>query len=206
MIPPIALRLHYVLKAVNTSDPTLKLTDVVIVTEVELVMAIVSATIPCLRPFMAATHTTWGGRVDTVAASGYHAQAYANGKGGSGSGSKSAVSKIRSMMNRSATDTTKSQDDIPMKPVSHRGKKSGTGWEDLDHGMAYPPVAPKERDDMYMNTVSEDQQSSGSQEDSQKLIIRRDLEWTVHHEPRASITEGHHQTQEDINGHYLRGV
>lgn len=206
MIPPIALRLHYLLRAVHSSNPTLKMTDAVILTQVELVMAIVSATIPCLRPFMTATHTTWGGRVDTVAASGYHARAYANGKGRSGSGSKSAGSKIRSIMSRSATDTIKSQDEIPMKPVSHRGKKSGTGWEELDHGMVYPPVASKERGDMYMNTVSEDQQSAGSQEDSQKLIIRRDLEWTVHHEPRASITEGHHQVQEDANGRYLRGV
>jgi hypothetical protein len=197
-----------VLSAYNSSNTTLKLSDAVILTQVELVVAIVSATVPCLRPFMAATYTTWGGRLDTVSGSGYQARAYADGKGGSANVSKSTGSRaIRSIFSKSATDTMKSQDDIALNPINYRGKKNGSGWEELGNSQAYPPGAPKDGQHKYMATtrakpVAEDQQS----DDSQKMIIRRDLEWTVHHEPRASMPEGHHQTQEESDGRFLHGV
>lgn len=221
MFPPIAFRLHYVLSEVNSSDPTLKLANVVILTQVELVVAIVSATVPCLRPFMAATYTTWGGRVDTVSDSGYHKRAYAAGQNGSANTAGGTTAKdfrsIRIGRSKNNTETSKSQEEIGLEPMNPRGKKKSPGWEEVGNALEdgrddrYPSTTTKESGYEYIagsstNPVQEDQQSSGSH-DSQNLIIRRDIEWAVSYEPRPSPSPspsgGHTAQQEGFNGRAL---
>jgi hypothetical protein len=211
LLAPIAFRLHYVLSAINSADPTLRLVNVVILTQVELATAIVSATIPCLRPFMAATYTTWGGRVDTVSGSGYHKQAYASGQEeDSKTGQGSTVKKFLSRrMERSTnnTDTEHSQD-IALEPMGTRRKKESQGWKEISNDLKggrndrYPSTS-KESQDEYIGKsrqtpVQEDQQSSGSH-DSQKMIIRRDLEWTVRYEHRSSISGEDTEVHDEFN-------
>jgi hypothetical protein len=194
----------------NSTDPTLKLVNVVILTQVELASAIVSATIPSLRPFMAATYTTWGGRVDTVSGSGYHKRAYASGKQEDSNLSQGITVKgflsRRTDRSKNNTDTEYSMD-IALEPIGTRRKKESQGWKEIsnaskdEHNKRYPSTAPKKSHDEYNgsgrgNPVQDDQKSSGSH-DSQKMIIRRDLEWTVRYEHRSSIngedTEAPHE-------------
>ncbi|KAK5049004.1 hypothetical protein LTR84_005426 [Exophiala bonariae] len=202
---PLGFRLHYILAAIDSADPTLKSVNVVITSQVQLSAAIVSATIPCLRPFMAATYTTWGGRVDTVSGSGYQKGAYGSGKE---EGSHlSQGTKIKGFLSRriersqNTTGAEHSQD-IALEPLATRRKKESQGWEEIastleDQGSKqYSSAAFDEREHEYDskistgNLVQEDQQSSDSH-DSQRMIIRRDLEWSVRYEHRPSLSGDH---------------
>lgn len=60
LVIPIALRLHYLSLALNSSNYTLQVTNAAICKQVEIAYSIVAATIPCLRPFMTATATHYG--------------------------------------------------------------------------------------------------------------------------------------------------
>ncbi|CZT50031.1 uncharacterized protein RSE6_10950 [Rhynchosporium secalis] len=60
MIAPIILRLFSILAALNSQDPTLAGTMVIVYTQIELCYAIIAATLPCLRPFMNALSTHYG--------------------------------------------------------------------------------------------------------------------------------------------------
>lgn len=195
LLLPIAIRLHYVLSTINSTDPTLKVVNTVILTQVQLTSAIVSATIPCLRPFMAATYTTWGGRVDTVSGSGYHKRGNTSGQADDSSHSHGTTMKsfFSRQMDRSMDDkVTEPSHDIALEPIGTRRKKESQGWKQIGNSTQaeandqFPPTTAEGDGDRYKSKgrkrhVQEDQQSAGSQE-SQQMIIRRDVEWTVRYE------------------------
>lgn len=216
LIIPIAFRLHYLLLATDSADPTLGLVNVVITTQVELSAAIVSATIPCLRPFMAATYTTWGGRVDTVSGSGYHKRAYASGREEGSHPSQGTTVKgfLSRQMNKSQNTTgTEHSQDIALEPLGTRRKKESQGWKELSNTLEDTSTKRssstmlKDSHDEYNsklgtgNLVQEDQQSSDSH-DSQRMIIRRDLEWSVRYEHRPSLNGEDREGQGEHNRQY----
>ncbi len=55
------LRLSYLGSFVGSADPSLDGTIAAVCTQVELSYAIVATTMPCLKPFMAALNTSYGG-------------------------------------------------------------------------------------------------------------------------------------------------
>lgn len=146
---------------------------------------------------MAATYTTWGGRVDTVSGSGYHKRAYASGQAQDSSPGTTVKGFLSRRMdrNKDTTDTQNSQD-IVLEPLSVRRNKESQGWKEIGNALEnkpsnrHPSTTTKDSHDDYIgkdstgNLVQEDQQSSGSH-DSQKMIIRRDLEWSVRYEHRS---------------------
>lgn len=60
MIAPAALRLYYLDIQLSSSDPTLSGTLASVCAQIEISYAIISATIPCLRPFMSSLNTHYG--------------------------------------------------------------------------------------------------------------------------------------------------
>jgi len=60
IIIPTVFRLHYLSVAFNSANPTLVGVTAVVCKQTEIAYAIISATIPCLRPFMTATSTNYG--------------------------------------------------------------------------------------------------------------------------------------------------
>lgn len=168
MLPPIIVRLIYVLKSVNASDSTLKLENVVIATQLEIVVAIVAATIPCLRPFMNATNTSFLTQMDTVVSSGYGKNAYGSGEKRSKTPQGSALRSLRLGRSNNKSGTEMSQDEIALEPMNGGGEEIGKA---LGGGEGH-------------NERQEDQQSHGSH-DSQSRIIRRDVEWNVRYEPMS---------------------
>jgi hypothetical protein len=196
--------------------------NTVTLTQVELATAIVTATIPCLRPFMTATYTTWGGRVDTVSGSGYHKRAYAFGRDGSTPSQGTAVKAFfsrRTDRSQNNTGTEQSQDiALGAMPTSNTHRREDSqGWKEitsntsLDDGHKsdrHPSNLTQEVGSEYINNsrqipVQEDQQSASSQ-DSQKMIIRRDLEWSVRYEHRRSINGEETEVHEEYNRHFER--
>lgn len=190
MIFPIAFRLHYILSSLQARDITLRQDKIVINTQVELVTAMVAATVPCLRPFMAATYTTWGGRVDTVSGSDYHKSSGNSGKRDrqTTSGSKSVLSSrtLRFGRKKNGVDELTSRDDISLEPMSRSWGAKGMDGRDEERHPSTTTRKQSGDDQVGMNQADvEDQHSLGSH-DSQRMIIRRDVEWNVRFENRPT--------------------
>ena len=187
--------MHYVLSTINSTDPTLTVVNAVIVAQVELTCAIVRATIPCLRPFMAATYTTWEGRVDTVSGSGYYKRGNTSARAGVSSHSHGTTTKsyFSRPMDRGTDDKVVEQSqEIALEPIGARQKKESQGWKQIGNSVEaegnsqFPTTAAKDDSGIYKSKgrkrkAQEDQQSANSQ-DSQQMVIRRDREWTVRYE------------------------
>ncbi|KAI1618475.1 hypothetical protein EDD37DRAFT_622808 [Exophiala viscosa] len=184
LIFPLAFRLHYVLASLHAHDITLRQDRIVINTQVELVTAMVAATVPCLRPFMAATYTTWGGRVDTVSGSEYNKSGSNSGKKHTTSGSKSVLSSLRIGRSKKGVDELTSRDDISLEPMSQSWSAKGMDGNQTER---HPSTIRKQSgDDSGAMNQADDQQSLGSH-DSQRMIIRRDVEWNVRFENRPDL-------------------
>lgn len=65
VIAPALLRLFYLNQEIASSDPTLHGVLASVFTQIQISYAIVAATIPCLRPFMAALSTNYGAPAQT---------------------------------------------------------------------------------------------------------------------------------------------
>jgi len=165
------LRLHYILPALKSSDPTLRLEDTVINTQVEISWAIIAATIPCMRPFMAATHTTWGGHGETKAGSKYLKNSSSQPHSKSDKTKINTITSLRNIGNSISKQwpaKTKSED-------IQLSRHTQNGWE----------IEVGERD----NPDKADQRSLRSDE-SKQMMIRKDTEWMVHYEDRHEPAEG----------------
>jgi len=207
LIAPIAARLHYLLPALTSSDATLHLNTVVINTQVELLWAIVAATIPCLRPFMTATHTTWGGGiVDTDYGSAYYQRSHRTRSKTAYNGGKPTSSTPKRKRSNHANAET-SQDEIALRPMPHTRQGSHAGWEEVsvalgtagpgDLGEGRPGrssrvhVGADDEEDARISREARSQadQQSLSSQDSQRMIIRQDREWTVTYEDRGRTND-----------------
>jgi hypothetical protein len=65
VIAPALLRIFYLNQEFTSSDPTLHGVLASVCTQIQISYAIVAATIPCLRPFMAALATNYGAPAQT---------------------------------------------------------------------------------------------------------------------------------------------
>lgn len=147
---PVAFRLYYLKKEYFSDNPTLSGTWAVIVTQVDLAYAIISATIPCLRPFIAATVTATAPTDGTRKGSRY---AQGSREKSSSAGNAYGLSSLAGRLKSQKTEE----------------KQLSTSTHELyrynkDHTAAVISTG--------------DQQSLESQE-SRQMIIRRDVEWTV---------------------------
>ncbi|KIW20095.1 hypothetical protein PV08_00670 [Exophiala spinifera] len=152
---------------------------VVITTQTELVVALVAATVPCLKPFMGAVDTSFGAAAGTsLAGSGYNKRSTRSGNGGQYSNeSKTALSSngFRIRRKKNGVDALTSHDDIALEPMS----RSWTGKADLEDQTGDRNTSTTTK------PSTDDHQSVGSQ-DSQQMIIRRDVEWNVRYESRQN--------------------
>lgn len=192
MIAPLAVRLAYIVSNLDAQDPTLRQDKVVVNTQTELVVALVAATVPCLRPFMGAVDTSFGAAAGTsLAGSGYKKRSTRSGNGGQYSNeSKTVLSSngFRIGRKKKGVDELTSNDDIALEPIS----RSWTGKAGLED----------QTEDRHTSTTTkqsgDDHQSVGSQ-DSQQMIIRRDVEWNVRYESRPDEADNVMERMERYN-------
>ena len=156
----------------------------------EAVVAIVTATVSCLRPFMQATHTTWGGRVDTIYNSAYSKHSGNKGKSsfsGVGGRRKNRISQDAiplGSMSGSALD-----DEVTAVAKGRRAEMDQQQGEDMsrtEHRHQYvkrdeSTLDPKNKDRGRRSQEDYGQHSSigSGDNDSERMIIRRDVGWTV---------------------------
>lgn len=170
MIIAIAFRLKTFSSSGFTVNPTLLQGEFIVWTQTELDYSLISATIPCLRPFVTNLATHYGG---------FGRSQNADGSYGTNHGSRNVNTNQSYQMNtlKSANRNTISQDHT-VTNTRHSGSAN------LDHGnradvshvgkkktIVKPLGYPSEKEDSRRTSLGSN--------DSQRMIIRKDITWTV---------------------------
>ena len=159
------LRLHNLATGIRSPNPTLDLVGAVVWAEIELHYANIAATMPCLRPFIAAVSTEYGATDPrTALGSKVYGSSSGDRKGGASYILSSFVSGGRKEKNYSNIDTT----------ITRMSRK-GTSRMNSD-------ISPNDRSNNETTIVHEgkhDEVSIGSN-DSRKMIIKKKIDIRVH--------------------------
>jgi hypothetical protein len=166
-----ALRIHYFFRAFFTTDPSFDGVFFSAWTQVELAFSVIAATTPCLKPFMSTISTNWGETRKTEFAS-YNP------------GGSYGLGDLFGRSNKTTTNTPKSRVATPEGEVQN----------DLATDLSYEPVygSPKNHRTLRGDSVSHtttvmhgltagDDWISTRSNDSQQMIIRKDMMYSVDH-------------------------
>jgi hypothetical protein len=145
VIVPAALRLHYERVELASSNPSLDGVMATVCAEIELCYAVVATTIPCLRPFMFALSTNYGGPT--------HAKT-------------------------SPGNTTKKGYTISLAPLSTSSKLGNRNAKETDE----PGPATRWDGAEYNVNVATGDHESMTSNDSRRMIISKNTEWTIDYE------------------------
>jgi hypothetical protein len=145
VIVPAALRLHYQGVELASSNPSLDGVMATVCAEIELCYAVVATTIPCLRPFMFALSTNYGGPTQAMTSPG---------------------------------NTTKKAYAISLAPLSTSSKLGNRNIEDTDE----PGPATRWDGAAYNVNVATGDHESMTSNDSRRMIISKNTEWTIDYE------------------------
>ncbi|KAK0715148.1 hypothetical protein B0H67DRAFT_553733 [Lasiosphaeris hirsuta] len=199
VIIPTIIRLTYLSLAFSSSDPTLDSVLATICTQTQLSYAIIATTTPCLRPFMSALNTHYGGPTEPKTPQGSKISR-------TGGGYKSAKSSKLSSQVAKASQKSKSDKEYTLNDLSprtdhkrdradseSRGTQTVVGSEsDPEMGTAHTkgiavttPATRWDRADYRVAVVSRnlsgDARSTQSN-DSQRMIISKNTEWQVEYQ------------------------
>ncbi|KAE9371832.1 hypothetical protein N431DRAFT_377866, partial [Stipitochalara longipes BDJ] len=165
-----ALRIHYFFQAFFTTDPSFDGVFFAAWTQTELAFSVISATLPCLKPFMSTISTNWGEAPKPEFASSNQSGSYglkdlfgkSNTTGTNASKSEVAASERESQYNLAT--------DLPYEPVhgnaiNHRTLRgdSVSHTTTVMHGFTLGDAV------------------STRSNDSQQMIIRKDTMYSVDH-------------------------
>ena len=178
VIVPAAFRLHYLSGALS-SDLALDITYEVICKQIEICYAIIAATLPCLRPFMMATATNYGGPAE-----GHKTK---NGSGGVYGGAGSSGQSSRSYSNHGHTGLSLTSLTSKLGSAMHSNKHHGSTPTNADNNdpMYGIDSSSNHNATMVASHTSRDAQSIESSE-SKQMIIRKDVEYTVEYDSRPA--------------------
>ena len=154
ILVPIAFRLYYLKREYSSNNPTLIGTWAAIVTQVDVAYAIISATIPCLRPFMAATVTSTAPTDGSRKGSRY------------AKGSQDKPTNI-------------SKNSYGLNSLTSRFKNGKSTREEKQLSAASTQEIYGNNVDHTVSVISPGDQHSVESQESRQMIIRRDVEWAV---------------------------
>lgn len=177
------IRLQYVERQIESDNPTLVGATATVLTQTELFYSVVAATIPCLRPFLAAFVTNYGAMGgDTILGGSYVISAHH--KESKGSGASFAMRSLDSAK-RAANRSEKR----PVQQLPVTGAAGGN--------------ADTLRPDQVSNRISaghgkghhaaHDASSVGSDESTRGMIIKKEVAWQV--DSQSWRTRSHHGVQ-----------
>jgi hypothetical protein len=179
-------RIYFLVRAGHTDQPLLTGVPSFICLNVEMHYAVMSATFPTLKPFVAAFNTSWG-TYDSQGISGYGSHpspgsSYAmnslpqNGtpKDTKQPGSKPRSSKTRSAMN-SAHTRSADRDSMTSSVGGERRLRYGKNVTSIRSNA----IAPKSASDVLV--------SRSNSQDSNQMIIRQTMTCEVHYEEEGEL-------------------
>jgi len=156
-----------------TTNPTIREDLFIVWTQAELNYSIISATIPILRPFMQNLNSQFGGMGTTSSGYGY---GYENGsnRGYQLSDMQSAgKSKVRNEV-----DPTKSTGGLDPQPHDYNYEI----WSNNESQAQVPPETKTEQHRTHSKDETNGDATSVDSNDSQRLIIRKDVTFQVRYD------------------------
>lgn len=170
ILAPIVLRLHYLDSASIYNDPTLSGVFFVIWTIVEVDFSIISGNIACLKPFMAAFNTSYGGVEEINALSRLDRTG------------QSALSSVNSMKFGAGS-----------KRKGSRPKggqiRSQSGTQDKTPQISTPQARDVDTLGNDAEVTHEDAESVGSH-GSRQMIIQKEITWNVEYHTPNPVKRG----------------
>jgi len=161
VIAPSILHLHYLGIEFSSADPSLDGVLATVCAQIEICYAIIATTTPCLRPFMGALSTHYGGTKEVTTSPG---------------GTKATARSNQDSYSLGSLSTTTRM----AKTAEEKKNKTAVS----KNRALSPPPAPQVRWDnteYNVNVMSEDQRSLQSGE-SRQMIISKNTEWIVDYE------------------------
>ncbi|KAK0620408.1 hypothetical protein B0T14DRAFT_567155 [Immersiella caudata] len=175
---PILLRLLYLSNEIFSPDPTLDGVMTTICTQIHIAYAIIATTIPCLRPFMSALNTHYGGPKEAKVSSGGKLSKLTGGSGSNSDSSKKQPETFEAGYD--LDEITPAGADIESQVEKPR--PTARHW-DYDRSAYRAEV---------MSTGGGDAGSTQSN-DSQKMVISKNTEWHIEYQGEAPGGEkGYH--------------
>lgn len=183
LIAITVLRLKYLTAGLRSSDPTLDDLPTVLVTQIELGWSLISATVPCLNPFMRAVSTSYGVMDSDTIIEGNHLY---NTRKPSGAGSSYG---LRSLVSRKNALNFK-QSGKPASSAHSDRRQSGAqeiiihaDGKDYGRGPKSPPIYRGDHSSNTARVFSEGRVDAdsigGDSHDSTKMIIKKEVQWFV---------------------------
>lgn len=164
LIVPIVGQLHYLSIVYQSTDPTLKAAYSTLCREIETTLAIIATNIQCFRPFLLATATHYGAPGE-------------EGLSTYGYGAKSDTPVELTDMNNSNVSRSSAQIQSNQRPMATSGDFSPTGRNQFSACVT-------------SGTDQHGDEISICTDDSAKMIIRKNMDYTVqHHEREAGSDE-----------------
>ncbi|KAN0096809.1 hypothetical protein V8E51_015614 [Hyaloscypha variabilis] len=166
-----ALRIHYFFQAFFTTDPSFDGVFFSAWTQTELAYSIISATLPCLKPFMSTISANWGEAPKPEFASSNPSGSYGlRDLFGKSDNTGSEASKSKAVTTESESQDTLAEG-LPYEPV---------------HGSAMNHRTLKGDSVSHTTTIMDgftlgDDRISTRSNDSQQMIIRKDTVYSVDH-------------------------
>ncbi len=182
LIAVTILRLNYLTIGFRSSNPTLDGVPASLVSQIELGWSLISATVPCINPFMRAVSTSYGALQSDTIMGGDHVSNLRKPSGtGSSYGLRSMISRKRALNSKQSGKSTtsahsdrresaaqdiihadgKDHESIPKSPRIYRGDQSSNMAQVFSKGR--------------VDTES----IGGESNDSTKMIIKKEVQWVV---------------------------
>lgn len=183
-----SLRLYYLRQTIHSHDPTLIGIPMSIWTQIELNFSLIACTIFCLRPFMVAVSTNYGTAGDSTleSSAGRSRKNTTSGSrsaGRSGTGGSFALRSLKrslkkdiSVLSSSSTAVERDRDRAGFNPL-----KEGVELATIPQGPTSPittTVTAAVEAEPGTRRHGDDRSSVGSN-DSTKLIIKKDVQYSV---------------------------
>lgn len=165
------MRIHYIYRYLSSSDPTLYGAIPAVITQLEIYYSILSATIPCLRPFLAGFVTNYGAMGgETVI-------------GGSHIGTSSRNGAMKSKGSFAMTSMLSTGRDATSRKHEKSAMRS-TNRDVMDEGMFRPDQGHNESNVTHNAPRRGHDASSISSNESTKMIIKKEVQYQVDSESR----------------------
>jgi hypothetical protein len=179
MIVFAILHIYYLHQSLTSADPTLDAVPSLIWGQVELNYALVACSVFCMRPFIAAVSTNYGRGGDSTLESSRDKSSGLNSKsaGGSGGGSKGGTETI-------GNETTK---------LGNSDRRAGTAGAKVERGNGMIGRGSAGTDEIELVDWAQRRRWS---EGSARMIIRKDVQYTVEFDGVESSSKSlHHESE-----------
>lgn len=172
VVAPSIMRLNYLSSALASPDPSLDGVLAVVCTQIEICYAIIATTTPCLRPFMSALNTGYGGPGPVPTPKGSRASSSGHDRSFTARSGQSAKQKKQQRFSGLGTFELEEKAQRPLPELR---------WDKTQYNVAIE-TGERPRTGQEIEPMPDHDQNSLQSHDSKRMIIAKNTEWAIDYE------------------------